>query len=87
MRSALAGLETAVCLVDNEDPSFTPYQAVIAMAIAQRSERIADLHRVALLGRFEKPNERGIPTPFDNGRKVWRAGRGVKAAEAASETR
>jgi hypothetical protein len=40
----LAGLETAMRLVDDIDAALAAYDAVVAMAAAQRFQRIADFH-------------------------------------------
>jgi hypothetical protein len=42
--SALARFETPLRLVDHVDATLAPNQAVVAMALAQRTERIADFH-------------------------------------------
>src|SRR5512135_3073048 len=41
---ALAGLVAAVGLVDDVEPPAAPDHAIVAMAIAERSQRILDLH-------------------------------------------
>src|ERR1051325_455048 len=43
-RSALARLEAALGLVDDIDPALAADDAVVAMAAAQRLERVADFH-------------------------------------------
>jgi hypothetical protein len=43
-RSALAGLEPTVRLIDHIDTSFAPDDTIVAMPGAQRLERIADFH-------------------------------------------
>jgi hypothetical protein len=49
---ALPGLEAAVSLVDDVEPSAPPDHAVVAMALAQGSERILDLHgKASIVGR------------------------------------
>jgi hypothetical protein len=42
--SALARLETALRLIDNVDAALAPHQAVVAMAAAQRFQRVTDFH-------------------------------------------
>jgi hypothetical protein len=41
---ALTRLETAVGLVDDEDPALSPDKAVSTVATAERTQGIADLH-------------------------------------------
>jgi hypothetical protein len=41
---ALTGLEAPVRLVDDVDAALTAHQAIVAMAAAQRFQRIADFH-------------------------------------------
>jgi hypothetical protein len=56
---ALAGFVAAVGLIDDVEPSTPPDHAVVAMALAERSERILDLHGKASIaagnGRFGGP--------------------------------
>jgi hypothetical protein len=42
--SALAGFEPALRLIDDIDAPLAPHDAIIAMARAQRFQRIADFH-------------------------------------------
>ena len=44
MRSALAGLEALLYLVDDVDAATAAHDLVVAMARAQRLQRIADFH-------------------------------------------
>jgi hypothetical protein len=41
---ALAGFVATVGLVDDVEPATPPHDAIVAMAIAQGSQRILDLH-------------------------------------------
>src|SRR4051812_19952027 len=43
-RSALAGLEAALHLVDHIDPALAADQAVVTVAAAQRFQRVTDFH-------------------------------------------
>jgi hypothetical protein len=56
---ALAGFVAAVGLIDDVESSTPPDHAVVAMALAERSERILDLHGKASIaagkGRFGGP--------------------------------
>ena len=54
--STLPGLEAALDLVDHVDAAFAADQAIAAMAAAQRFQRVADFHDLALVrtdARFE----------------------------------
>src|SRR5690242_15864804 len=42
--SALPRLEAAVGLVDDVDPALAPHEAVVAVATAQRFQRVTDFH-------------------------------------------
>jgi hypothetical protein len=42
--SALAGLEAPVRLIDDVDPALAAHDAIVAVAAAQRFQRIADFH-------------------------------------------
>jgi hypothetical protein len=42
--SALAGLEALLGLIDNIDTTATTDELVVAMALQQRLQRVADLH-------------------------------------------
>ncbi len=48
MRSALAGLEAPVGLVDDIEPPTPTHQTIVAMALAQRLEGVSDLHGCVL---------------------------------------
>jgi hypothetical protein len=50
----LASLEPAIGLVDDVKPAAAPDHAVIAMALAQGSERVFDLHGNASIVAGEK---------------------------------
>jgi hypothetical protein len=42
--SALTGLETALRLIDDVDAALTAHETVVAMAAAERFQRITDFH-------------------------------------------
>ncbi len=50
--SALAGFEALLGLVDDVNATLAAYQAIVAVAGAQRAERIADFHGRSLVGRL-----------------------------------
>jgi len=45
-RSALARFETPLRLINDVDPALAPHDAVVAMAAAQRFQRVTDFHGV-----------------------------------------
>src|SRR6266700_23 len=49
--SALAGLEAALHLVDHVNPALAADQTVVAVAAAQRFQRVTDLHGTILMLR------------------------------------
>src|SRR5262245_51788691 len=55
-RSALAGLEAALDLVDHIDPALAPDQAIVAMAAAQGFQGVADFHG----SQFQYARPRGV---------------------------
>ena len=59
--SALPGLEPALGLVDDIDPPLAPHDPVVAMAAAQRFQRVANFHRNNLSSDFG--HRIGICTP------------------------
>src|SRR4051812_34255461 len=59
--SALAGLETALHLVDHIDPALAADEAVVAVATAQRFQRVTDLHGISW-NASERPCSAGRKT-------------------------
>src|SRR5262245_5888629 len=55
-RSALAGLEAALDLVDHIDPALAPDQAIVAVAAAQGFQGVADFHG----SQFQYARPRGV---------------------------
>jgi hypothetical protein len=49
--SALTGLEAALHLVDHVNPALAANQTVVAVAAAQRFQRVTDLHGTILMLR------------------------------------
>jgi hypothetical protein len=47
-KSALAGLEARICLVDDINPALAADQLVVAMALQQSLQRITDFHGLDL---------------------------------------
>jgi hypothetical protein len=54
-RSALAGLESRIGLVDDIDPALAADQLVVAMALHQALERIAYFHETPVKGQRTDP--------------------------------
>ena len=44
---ALAGFETALCLVDHVNAALAAHNTAIAMPVFQRSKRVSDFHRLS----------------------------------------
>jgi len=59
---ALARLEPAVGLVDDVEAPAAAYHAVVAMALAQGSERILDLHAKHLVKGLAASDRRPSPS-------------------------
>src|ERR1700731_354175 len=66
--STLARLETALDLVDHIDPALAADQAVVAIATAQRFQRVTDFHETILMRR------KAVLALSFGGPKRWRNG-------------
>jgi hypothetical protein len=60
----LASLVAAVGFVDDVEPPAPPNHAVIAMAIAERAERILDLHGNASIACWKKGQKQAGNRPL-----------------------
>src|SRR5690606_3836014 len=77
VRSALAGLEALVHLVDDVDPPATADELVRAVASHQRRQRVADLHL-----SYPQSNKRGACAPGNVGAYIWKLPPPVNASPA-----